>query len=198
MCRAKVHRTFKTAKRVEEETDSDIVRQSKFRRVAEPEESTELAVIGQESLTESDKALMNVYLNRGDVSCSILDDLLPLTRMRPPPQFPSSQAFFSFVDSLPGPAFLSSPIKIPEIGSFDFMYRSVLEFVEATILQQNGSFWDPKERGLSENGGEFTDGSRFRELQQQLQDAVGDDAVLMPLIISSGMNFFYFSLCMGH
>ena len=140
-------------------------------------------------LNAADKEWMRLYLKRRDLSSSLIDDILPLCSLQTQPRFHSATGFFGFVDSLPGPEFRVSRITLPTVPgeAFDFAYLPILDVVKQFISQFNGSFLDPLvEEASIEREPEFVDGERFRRLQKRLHDAVGPEAVLMPLIFSSG------------
>ena len=136
----------------------------------------------------ADLAWLKVYFERRDMSCSLLDDIFPLCGMTPVSHFISGQSLFAFVDALPGPEFHVTSVTLPGIPEpFDFAYRSITDVVVDLIRQHNGAFINPSEpRDMSTFGGEFTHGSRFRELQEKLSSAAGPRAVLMPVILNSG------------
>ncbi|MFN0318524.1 MAG: hypothetical protein ACKVQA_26155 [Burkholderiales bacterium] len=141
-----------------------------------------------DELSPADVRLLEVYLQRRDMSASLLTDLFPIFSMRTGPQFSSPNDFFGFIDKLPGPSFSSTTISLPcNPEPFHFAFRNILEMVRDLIAQHNGSFIDPFSRpppGVVE--GEFVHGSRFIELQSKLTAAAGPRAVLMPLILNSG------------
>lgn len=140
------------------------------------------------TLGTADAAWLRLYLQRRDLSSSLIDDILPLCALGSAPRFSSATAFFSFVDALPGPSFRVSRIALPDVPDmvFDFAYRPTLAVVADMLRRFNGAFLDPEEID-TERGPEFVDGTRFRRLQQQLTEAAGADAVLLPIIFSSGV-----------
>ncbi len=139
-------------------------------------------------LSASDCAWMKLFLDRGDVSCSLLDAILPLARCEAP-QFSRAAGFFAKVDALPGPSFEFADITLPSIPDpqFNCAYRSLPEVVRDLVQRFNGEFLDPETPPQADSAPEFIFGERFRMLQTRLQRAAGDDAILMPLILSSGL-----------
>jgi hypothetical protein len=53
------------------------------------------------------------------------------------------------------------------------------------IHRHNGLLLDPAHES-SKDGGEFIDGTRYKQLRDRLCAAAGPNAVLLPLILSSG------------
>ena len=142
------------------------------------------------AFSTADAAWMTLYLQRRDVSSSLIDDILPLCALGVAPRFSTAHAFFEMVDALPGPSFRLSRITLPDVPGqvFDFAYRPTLAVLQDMLHRFNGAFLDPEEvAATTERDPEFVDGTRFRQLQQRLTDAVGPEAVLMPLIFSSGL-----------
>ena len=138
----------------------------------------------------TDVAWLKTYFERRDLSSSLLDAVFPLCGMAPISNFTSAQSLFAFVDALPGPEFHVTSVRLPGIPEpFDFAYREITDVVVDLIRQHNGTFLNPSApRDTSTFEGEYTHGSRFRELQEQLSAVAGPRAVLMPVILNSGKD----------
>ena len=197
MCRAKHLREKLARKRVAEEEENETKRRRvehvQFLEADEPQPIAALSVaatLTPVDLNQTDLAWLKLYTERKDISSSIMDDVLPLCAMPDETHFTSAAGFFTFVDSLPGPAFEVCRIPLPMVPEqiFDFAHRPMVSLVQDFATRFNGSFLDPAEDTpeTTERLPEFVDGDRFRMLQKALQDAAGPEAVLMPLIFSSG------------
>lgn len=193
ICRSKQLRVRETESK--RRADEEEIAGSKRRRLHPPAELVSAdSLLAPDSfdpatLGIADAALLRLYLTRRDLSSSLIDDILPLCALGSAPRFSSATAFFSFVDALPGPSFRVSRIALPDVPSmvFEFAYRPTLAVVGDMLSRFNGAFLDPAEEMDIERGPEFVDGTRFRDLQQQLTEAAGADAVLLPIIFSSGV-----------
>ncbi len=143
----------------------------------------------RQELNKADEALLRLYRDRKDLSCSLLDDILPICRQSPPTQFGRSATLLKFIDALPGPEFRTAEVVIPTNPEpFPYAYRDICDVVQEMIRQHNGTFFDPMvAHGGFVYGGEYVHGTRYRELQASLAKAAGPNAVLMPLILSSGL-----------
>ena len=191
ICRAKHGRLRDEQKRhVDAEESADAKRRKVAMEVQLPLVPIEQATRADlTALSETDIRWLELYLNRHDLSSSLLDDILPLCGDST--RFSSAAAFFAMVDSLPGPTFRLSRVMLPTTPprEFHFVYRQVTDIVEGLVLRYNGHFLDPTLAGV--DGAEsrdvdFVDGERFRGLQRKLAEVAGDGAVLMPLTFSSG------------
>lgn len=150
----------------------------------------------ERQLTAADEALLRMFYERSDVKASLLKDVIAILRMPERLTFINSQQFLSFIDSLPGPEFSSTAIVIPEgMLQYTLHSRDILDIVTALIARFNGSFWDPSSsREVDDGLVDFADGTRFKQLNAKLAECAGPDAVLVPLVLSSGAQLPRFYL----
>lgn len=196
ICRSKEAKLRHASARAAEE-DLQLAAAKRRRTEAASEEQTgPLAAAGARSgvvasaaspqLNATDHGWLRVFLERHDISISLLDAILPVCALPDPTRFNSGIAFMTFVDSLPGPSFHSISLKLPEQRIvYEYPFRSILDVVEHMCVRHNGSLLDP-EQPLAERELDLIDGERFRRLNDALQHAAGPSATLAPLIFSSG------------
>ena len=140
-----------------------------------------------ERLNEADLACFEMYLERKDMSQSMLDSVLQLAAIPTCPTLSSSFSFFHVIDEIPGIEFHGLQLKLPNIKEpYGCAYRPAVNVVADLVAQHNGSFIDVND-GYRGAHAEFVDGERFKRLHEQLQRAAGPHAVLMPIILSSGL-----------
>lgn len=131
---------------------------------------------------DTDKEWLAFWFRRGDVKMSLLADILRLARLGPP-SFRNAQQMMAHIDALPGPSFEVTAIKIQDVEtSYILRHRNLIEIAGALVRRFNGAFCDP----AAIHEGEFVAGDRFRDLDRKLH-AVEPSAVLMPLVLSSGL-----------
>jgi len=192
ICRAKAKRIAARTEVFEEEERA--TKQRRLTRAFTPQHEEEEADATDNPTTTlsfqpnpTDLALLQLYINRKDISASLLDDVLPAVLLPDPTHFSSAATFFAFVDGLPAPEFKLCDIPIPEVPEpFTFAYRSLLDVVKHLLRRHNGTFVDNRHQppGFTPD---FVHGARFAHLAEALRAAAGDDAVLMPVIFSSGL-----------
>lgn len=210
MCRAKAQRLEAESRRLIRETEEQAADAKRRRTLTQEEEDDEdlfgihpeaapleavaaapaaAAALPVEALNSTDRAWLQVFYDRKDLSSSLLDDILPLTRMPEETQFVSVAGLLGFIDDLPGPVFEDSTLELPNCAApFVFAARPIVPLMKEMIDRHNGEFTDPEEDPtLHFEHPDFVDGTRFRRLLSELHEAAGSDSVLMPLILSSGM-----------
>lgn len=136
---------------------------------------------------EADEAWLQMYLRRGDVKSSMLDDIFKLVRVGLPESFRNTKSMFNFIDKLPGVAFRMDHITIDGSPPFPFAWRSLLAVIVELASFHNGKFLDPDEAETVMNPTDFIHGERFRRLNAHLR-SLQADAILMPIVLNSGVN----------
>ena len=140
------------------------------------------------SLNDTDMALLDCYCRRHDISKSLLGDVLMLAAMDDKPSFTSADGFLGYVDNLPGPEFKFESLTLPNVPDpYNFAYRDAVDVVKGMVVRHNGEFLDPDVPRNTSMPAEFVDGARYKELRRRLLEAEGPNAVLMPIILSSGV-----------
>ena len=145
----------------------------------------EASLAVEQGTTAADEAWLRFYATRRDVKKSLLQDLFPLVRHGPPSAFSSPNAFFDFIDAMPGVPFHQTLLRLEGTEPVPFGWRSLLDVMAQLIDRHNGGFLDPVEAAMTEPPTDFIHGERFRRLYARLCEKAGPDAVLMPIILSS-------------
>lgn len=143
-------------------------------------------------LSEGDAALLRLFFDRSDLKVSLLERIVALVRMpNLAISFTSAKQLLDFVDALPGPEFRQDILQLQDVAglTLPLWHRSIVDVTLVLVRRFNGAFIDPLALPLASEGtSDFTDGTRFRELTAELTRIAGPDAVLMPLVLSSGMR----------
>ena len=153
----------------------------------EPDAVSEDSLASKHGRTAADEAWLRFYATRRDVKKSLLQDLFSLTQHGPPSLFSSPNAFFNFIDALPGVPFRQAQLQLDGTAPVPFGWRSLLDVIAQLIDRHNGGFLDPIEAEMTEPPTDFIHGERFRRLHARLCEKAGPDAVLMPIILNSGL-----------
>lgn len=125
------------------------------------------------------------FFLRGDVKGSMLEKVIDLANSGVPPEFSSARKFYSFVDSLPGPAFKRAELKVEQEEPAIMLYRSLTEVVVDLVHNFEGFLLDPAVVAPIDLQ-DFVCGDRYKELLGRFYKDVGKSAVLLPLVLSSG------------
>lgn len=137
-------------------------------------------------LTSGDVGLLQFYLQREDVTSSLLSDVMALLHHASRPTLSSTAALFSLIDRQPGPLFTLKHLRLPNVGvQFVAAYRPLVDLAADMVESFNGNFVDPYVPGSLDQLPEFVHGQRYQQLHAKLQMQAGADAVLMPIVLSS-------------
>ena len=143
----------------------------------------------QQQFSKGDQALLTLFYSRSDIKVSLLEDIIAIARMPDRVSlFTSARQFLDFVDRLPGPEFARSRLTMPGIDWDLSLWTRNLVDVAMTLVQRfNGAFADPAVvTDPAQGTSDFVDGQRYRKLCDTLRGLAGADAVLIPLVFSSG------------